>query len=81
MVCMKMKDIFDLFLRAFGTHTNAARWLGFGRQHYRALRNGKYPLTPKNEAYIRFKAAELEAMFAANGGKLPAHGKEAAHGD
>ena len=66
------KQIFETLSKLLGNHSNAARWLGFAVTHYRALRNGKCTVPKKTADYIRLKAAELEALAAVNGGKLPA---------
>ena len=69
---MNMNAIFSRLLTLCGSHTAAARWLGFSALHYRGMRNGWRKIPPTTAEYIAFKADELAAKKAA---------KEAANGD
>ena len=74
-----MKRQFEKLRRLCGSHSAAARFLGYAPGWYRHLRNTH--ISAKTADYIRLKATELEALAAVNGGKLPETDEGAAHGD
>ena len=72
---MNMYEIFSRLRTLCGSHTAAARWLGFSPEHYRGMRNGWRCIPPTTAEYIAFKADELSTKQR----KKPTKG--AAHGD
>lgn len=60
---MKIENAISLIVAAFPTHGAAAKWLGFGRDHWQRLRDGKLPMPPRTAYYIIGKAEELAASM------------------
>ena len=44
----------------YKNHSRAALAMGFTPTHYRALRNGRYPISKRTETLIMGKAVECE---------------------
>lgn len=58
------KDLQDAMLtlkKKYGSHRVVADVLGFGEDHYCAMRNGRTPITKKNERYILSEAKRAAA--------------------
>ncbi len=55
-----LKNAFEILCRRFGNHGKAAKALGFTRDHYCALRNGRAKIPRRTAEYILLKANELE---------------------
>ena len=60
---MKLEKAISLIVAAFPTHGAAAAWLGFGRDHWQRLRDGKLPMPKRTAYYIIGKAEELAASM------------------
>lgn len=60
---MTIEKAISLIVAAFRTHGEAAAWLGFGRDHWQRLRDGKLPIPPRTAYYIIGKAEELMASM------------------
>lgn len=58
-----LQDAFEALQGKLGSHSAAAKELGINRDHYRAMRNGRVPITKKNERYILSEAEKIDAQF------------------
>lgn len=58
-----LQSAFEVLRGKYGSHDAAARNLDIGRDHYRAMRNGRVPITKKNERYILSEAEKIDAQF------------------
>lgn len=59
---MIISNAFKILKAHFKSHSAAALALGFTKDHYRALRNGRANIPPRTAEYILLKAAEVEDM-------------------
>ncbi len=60
---ISLTEAFQFLHEKHGTHTAAAKAVGLTREHYRAIRNGKYTPPKRTADYIRFVAmSEMEAQ-------------------
>lgn len=57
---MDIQTAFETLARIHGSHSMAAAALGFTKDHYRALRNGRANIPQRTAEYILLKAAEVE---------------------
>lgn len=56
---MTIQDAFERLAKGYGTHTAAAVAMGYTPEHYRALRNGRYPIPERTEKAILDHAFDL----------------------
>ena len=54
-----MEGCYDWLFKKFGAHYRAAEYLQISPSHYRGLRNGRYPLSPRLREYILSKATNV----------------------
>lgn len=59
---MNIPNAFKTLKAHFKSHSAAALALGFTKDHYRALRNGRANIPQRTAEYILLKAAEVEAL-------------------
>lgn len=55
---MDIQRAFQIIKIFYGSHSKAASTLGFSRDHYRALRNGRAHIPTRTAEYIILKAQE-----------------------
>lgn len=58
---MNIQDAFTTLAQFYGSHSMAASELGFSRDHYRAMRNGRANVPARTANLILLKAQELQA--------------------
>lgn len=58
---MDIQTAFENLARVYGSHSSAAAAIGFARDHYRAMRNGRVSIPQRTAEYIILKANETEA--------------------
>lgn len=56
---MDIQRAFQIIKIFYGSHSKAASTLGFSRDHYRALRNGRVRIPARTVEYIMLKAREV----------------------
>lgn len=56
---MNPQEAFRQLLSFYGTHKAAALALGYTPEHYRGLRNGRFPISERVKKAICTRAAEL----------------------
>lgn len=56
---MTLNEAFEKLAQRYGTHTAAALAIGYTPEHYRGLRNGRFPIPARTEKAILDKAADM----------------------
>ncbi len=55
-----LQAAFEVLQKKYGSHSAVARELHIGEDYYCAMRNGRTPITKKNEKYILSEALEAQ---------------------
>jgi hypothetical protein len=58
---MTLQEAFEKLAQRYGTHKAAALAIGYTPEHYRGLRNGRFPVPARTEKAILDKAAEIDS--------------------
>ena len=56
---MNLQRAFEVLAREYGSHKDAAVAIGYTPEHYRGLRNGRFPIPLRVERALIEKAQEL----------------------
>lgn len=59
---MNLATAFFVLKAHYKNHTAVAASLGFNKDHYRAMRNGRVPIPQRTAEYIILKASEIDAV-------------------
>ena len=59
---MTLEQAFAALHTYFGTHTDAAAYLGLTKEHYSQLRNGRLPIPQRTAELIILKAEQATTL-------------------